>query len=92
VPGLAGGKMSSSEEDSKIDLLDTAATVQRKVSKAFCELGNVTENGVLSFCKHVIFPLLRNEGNLHTCNFLREYYCEVNEEKLETVVYSLRHV
>jgi len=59
VPGLAGGKMSSSEEDSKIDLLDTPATVKKKLKKAFCEPGNVTENGVLAFVKHVLFNLFR---------------------------------
>lgn len=57
VPGLMGSKMSSSVEDSKIDLLDDAATVARKVKKAFCEEGNVADNGLLSFAKMVLFPL-----------------------------------
>merc|ERR1719312_2130524 len=57
VPGLTGAKMSSSEEDSKIDLLDSAASVKKKLKKAFCEPGNITDNGVLSFCKYVIFPV-----------------------------------
>jgi len=57
VPGLTGGKMSSSEEDSKIDLLDSPAQLKKKLKKAFCEPGNVADNGVLSFCKHVLFPL-----------------------------------
>lgn len=60
VPGLTGAKMSSSEEDSKIDLLDTPAAVKKKLKKAFCEPGNVTDNGILSFCKYVIFPVLLN--------------------------------
>merc|ERR1719266_232992 len=49
--------MSSSEEDSKIDLLDSSAAVKKKLKKAFCEPGNITDNGVLSFCKFVIFPV-----------------------------------
>lgn len=57
VPGLTGGKMSSSEEDSKIDLLDSEAQVKKKLKKAFCEPGNTAENGVLAFCKSVLFPL-----------------------------------
>ncbi|XP_076466905.1 tyrosine--tRNA ligase, cytoplasmic-like [Babylonia areolata] len=57
VPGLTGTKMSSSEEDSKIDLLDSPAQLKKKLKKAFCEPGNVEDNGVLSFCKHVLFPL-----------------------------------
>ncbi|XP_061397971.1 tyrosine--tRNA ligase, cytoplasmic [Musca vetustissima] len=59
VPGLAGGKMSSSEEDSKIDLLDSPANVKKKLKKAFCEPGNITDNGLLSFVKHVLFSLFK---------------------------------
>ncbi|CAH0558289.1 unnamed protein product [Brassicogethes aeneus] len=61
VPGLTGNKMSSSEEDSKIDLLDSPSNVKKKLKKAFCEPGNIDNNGVLSFSKHVIFPLLKPE-------------------------------
>lgn len=57
VPGLTGGKMSSSEDESKIDLLDSPSDVKKKLKKAFCEPGNIENNGVLSFTKHVIFPL-----------------------------------
>ncbi|KAK5855351.1 hypothetical protein PBY51_005454 [Eleginops maclovinus] len=57
VPGLTGAKMSSSEEESKIDLLDSAGDVKKKLKKAFCEPGNIQNNGVLSFVKYVIFPL-----------------------------------
>ncbi|KAG2218868.1 hypothetical protein INT45_003935, partial [Circinella minor] len=57
VPGLAGSKMSASDPDSKIDFLDDAKTVQKKVKKAFCEEGNITENGLLSFIKSVYFPI-----------------------------------
>ncbi|XP_021539339.1 tyrosine--tRNA ligase, cytoplasmic isoform X2 [Neomonachus schauinslandi] len=57
VPGLTGSKMSSSEEESKIDLLDRKEDVKKKLKKAFCEPGNVENNGVLSFIKHVLFPL-----------------------------------
>merc|ERR1711976_1065199 len=57
VPGLQGAKMSSSDIDSKIDLLDSPKDIQKKLKKAFCEPGNITDNGVLSFCKFVIFPV-----------------------------------
>ncbi|KAI3649669.1 hypothetical protein MP228_005301 [Amoeboaphelidium protococcarum] len=57
VPGLMGSKMSSSDVDSKIDLLDDAKTVEKKIKKAFCEEGNVEDNGLLSFAKFVLFPL-----------------------------------
>jgi tyrosyl-tRNA synthetase len=57
VPGLAGGKMSSSDPDSKIDLLDPSDAIRRKIKKAFCEEGNVAENGVLSFVEAVLIPI-----------------------------------
>lgn len=59
VPGLTGSKMSSSDEDSKIDLIDSASDVKRKLKKAFCEPGNVADNGILAFTKHVLFPALK---------------------------------
>lgn len=49
--------MSSSEEDSKIDLLDSPEDVKRKIKRAFCEPGNIEENGILAFFKHVLFTL-----------------------------------
>lgn len=52
--------MSSSEEDSKIDLLDNAAAVKKKLKKAFCEPGNIADNGILAFSKYVIFPLFKD--------------------------------
>ncbi|KAF8261110.1 hypothetical protein EI94DRAFT_1773523 [Lactarius quietus] len=57
VPGLAGGKMSSSDPDSKIDFLDPPDAVRRKIKKAFCEEGNVEDNGVLSFVEAVLIPI-----------------------------------
>uniref|UniRef100_A0A8C5EQD9 Tyrosine--tRNA ligase n=2 Tax=Gouania willdenowi TaxID=441366 RepID=A0A8C5EQD9_GOUWI len=57
VPGLTGAKMSSSEEESKIDLLDSKEAVKKKLKKAFCEPGNIQNNGVLSFVKYVVLPL-----------------------------------
>jgi tyrosyl-tRNA synthetase len=57
VPGLAGGKMSSSDPDSKIDFLDPPNVARRKINKAFCEEGNVADNGVLSFVEAVLIPI-----------------------------------
>ncbi|KAK2467514.1 hypothetical protein APHAL10511_000369 [Amanita phalloides] len=57
VPGLAGGKMSSSDPNSKIDFLDAAELVRKKVKTAFCEEGNVEDNGLLSFVEEVLIPV-----------------------------------
>lgn len=62
IPGLTGEKMSSSEEASKIDLLDDEKTVSKKMNKAFCEEGVVEGNGVLSFARLVLFPFLNGKS------------------------------
>lgn len=45
--------MSASEEDSKIDLLDDPAAVKKKLERA-------SEDGLLSFSKSILFPLIKN--------------------------------
>lgn len=59
VPGLTGTKMSSSDANSKLDLLDSAKDVKNKINKAFCEEGNIENNGPLSFSEYVLFPIFK---------------------------------
>ena len=56
VPGLAGGKMSASDPDSKIDVLDDADKVKKKIRKAFAEPRQVEGNGLLAFVQYVLLP------------------------------------
>ena len=49
--------MSSSDPNSKIDFLDAPEVVRRKIKGAFCEEGNVEENGVLAFVEAVLMPI-----------------------------------
>ena len=57
IPFIRGltpdGKMSSSNQASKIDLIDDFETIKNKLKKAYCEEGN-PENGVLDFAKLLI--------------------------------------
>lgn len=62
IPGLIGEKMSASDPNSKIDLLDDEATVKKKISKAYCPEGKTEGNGVLSFLKHVIM-IIKEDNN-----------------------------
>ncbi|KAF8970956.1 tyrosyl-tRNA synthetase [Flammula alnicola] len=57
VPGLAGGKMSASDPNSKIDFLDSPEVVRKKLKSAFCEEGNTEGNGVLAFVDAVLIPI-----------------------------------
>lgn len=56
---MTGSKMSSSEENTKIDLLDLAEVVERKIKSAECPKTNAegADNGVLAFFKYVVFPI-----------------------------------
>jgi len=54
IPSLAaGGKMSSSNAQGKIDLSDDDKAIKEKINKADCIAGN-PDNGVMAFLKYVI--------------------------------------
>jgi tyrosyl-tRNA synthetase len=62
IPGLSGGKMSSSDINSKIDLLDSEKEIKQKLNKAYCPEGIVEENGVLAITKYSLFPILERNN------------------------------
>ncbi|TVY40545.1 Tyrosine--tRNA ligase, cytoplasmic, partial [Lachnellula occidentalis] len=63
VPGLGeAAKMSSSDADSKIDLLDAPEAVEKKLRKAVCVPKQVEGNGVIAFVEHVIMRALTLKG------------------------------
>ncbi|AET40966.1 tyrosine--tRNA ligase TYS1 Ecym_7114 [Eremothecium cymbalariae DBVPG len=58
VPGLtSGGKMSASDPNSKIDVLEEPKQVKKKINTAYCSPGDVDDNGLLSFVKYVLEPI-----------------------------------
>lgn len=71
VGGLSGSKMSSSDADSKIDLLDSEQSVNQKLKKAFCEEGNIVDNPILAFVKQVIFPVNSLKNSSYSFNVTR---------------------
>ncbi|KIX05844.1 tyrosine-tRNA ligase [Rhinocladiella mackenziei CBS 650.93] len=83
VPGLAGGKMSASDPDSKIDILDTADVVKKKLRKAYAAAGEVEGNGIISFVEYVLLPIsaLGNPDGKGT------FVCERREGEGDPLVY-----
>lgn len=58
VPGLGqGGKMSASDPNSKIDILDDPKQVRKKVNSAYCAPGEIENNGLIAFIEYVIQPI-----------------------------------
>ncbi|PWY94243.1 tyrosyl-tRNA synthetase [Aspergillus sclerotioniger CBS 115572] len=62
VAGLQGGKMSSSDQDSKIDLLDPPESVSKKIRKAEAAPRVVEENGVLALVEFILLPAAALKG------------------------------
>ncbi len=59
IMGLDGSdKMSKSNPDNTVFMDDTEADVKRKITKAFCEPGNIEKNPLLDWAKHIVFPLV----------------------------------
>jgi len=75
IPGLTGNKMSSSEENSKIDVLDSAEQVVKKINAAVCDVESLDNNGVLAFIKIVILPIFNSfkACSSDTCKLYYEY-------------------
>ncbi len=70
VPGLGqGGKMSSSDPNSKIDIIEKPKKVKKKINSAFCAPGNVEENGLLSFVQFVLGPVYELKHGTGTFQF-----------------------
>ncbi len=56
--------MSASDPDSKIDILDTAEVVKKKIRKAYAVPKELEGNGMISFVEYVLLPVsaLKNDG------------------------------
>lgn len=58
VPGLGqGGKMSASDPNSKIDILETPKIIRKKINSAFCAPGEIEGNGLVAFLENVVQPI-----------------------------------
>lgn len=84
VPGLAGGKMSASDPDSKIDILDTADSVRKKVKKAYAAAQQLEGNGMISFVEYVLLPV----SALQSRDGEARFEVEQRESEKEPAIYS----
>jgi len=74
-------KMSKSKPDSMISIHDDPASVEKKISNAFCPEKQIESNPILEICKYVVFPELHGDvflikrpekfgGNLELKNYM----------------------
>lgn len=67
VPGLSSKetnneKMSSSDSNSKINILDSNKQIREKINRVYCKEGVIENNTLFSLLEHVIFPLFQRKG------------------------------
>ena len=58
LSGLSGGKMSASDDASKVNLTDSPDAVDEKINDAYCPMGETEDNGVLEYIEYLVFPIL----------------------------------
>ncbi|KAI0517523.1 tyrosyl-tRNA synthetase [Xylaria bambusicola] len=81
IPGLQGGKMSSSDENSKIDLLDPPDVITKKIKKAEAAPRVAEGNGLLAYVENVFLPVAELKGK-------REFIVLRERDGLEPLVYT----
>lgn len=84
VPGLAGGKMSASDPDSKIDILDPPQAVQKKIRKAYAAAQQLDGNGMISFVEYVLLPV----SALQSADGSQRFEVEPREAGQDPTVYT----
>jgi tyrosyl-tRNA synthetase len=84
IPGLVGKKMSSSDERTKIDLLDDEATIIKKVNSADCIEGN-PDNGVMAFLKYVIMTIKQDKKEKFLVKRDKKFGGDVSYNNYESV-------
>jgi tyrosyl-tRNA synthetase len=62
LSGLTGGKMSASNDASKINLTDDEGAIEEKIQAAYCPQGEVEKNGVLEYLQYLVFPVFDERG------------------------------
>jgi len=77
-------KMSSSNNDSKIDLLDTKNQIKSKINRAYCLPGDIDDNCLLVMLDKIIFPVLQLKGLFFVINRKEEHggtlvYSSIND-------------
>ena len=85
LSGLSGGKMSASDEASKVNLTDSPDTVEEKINAAYCPMGQVEDNGVLEYLQYLVFPILDQRGESFVVERPEEYGGDLVYERYEQV-------
>lgn len=76
-------KMSASDSNSKIDVLDTEKDTQKKISKCFCLPHIVEDNTIICILEMIVFPILDSRKEFLTVNRPEKYGGSVTYTSIE---------
>jgi len=78
-------KMSSSNQDSKIDLLDSKNQLKAKINKAYCFPGDINDNCLLEMLENLVFPILHIKGLNFVIERKEEYGGNITYNNIDDV-------
>jgi tyrosyl-tRNA synthetase len=84
LPGLVGKKMSSSDPNSKIDLLDDFENVKKKLNKAEFIEGD-PENGVMAFLEHFLMIIKKDNKDVFLIEIPEKFGGNVEYKDFEKI-------
>ena len=95
VPGLSftkreslddfSSKMSSSNEQTKIDLLDNLVTLKNKIKKVYCYPGDIEDNTLMTMVEKIIFPVLKRKGKTFIIPRKEKFGGNIEYDNVETL-------
>jgi len=83
-----GEKMSSSEIDTKIDLIDTPKKIRKKIGKAFCPELDI-DCGLFQFFEKVIWKIIKDKKETILFKRPEEYGGNIEYNDIEDVKYNI---
>lgn len=72
LENVCDSKMSSSNINSKIEILDSKNTIKKKINKAYCLEKDVNDNCLLELLRDLIFPILEYSSTTKTFDIKRK--------------------
>lgn len=84
-------KMSSSNQNSKIDLLDTKNIIKKKINKAYCLVGDVDDNCLIELLENLLFPILWHKDEIFVINRDEKYGGKLEYANIIAVKYDFQN-
>lgn len=87
---ISNTKMSASNHDSKIDILDSKKQISSKINKCYCLGGDINDNSLIDILEQMIFPILTYKNLNFVINRKEKFggpiiYTNINDVKKDFI-------